>query len=265
MEIENEKDLKRKRNIIIAVAILCKGNWNAMCRIINKREFPSDEEVERLVSSLNCGVITYFDEEYPERLKQVRCAPFVLFYLGDISLIKNTNLCLSVVGTRKPTAYGAKVTDKLISGLSKDIVIVSGMALGIDAIAHYSAIRHGLKTVAVLGSGVDICYPLTNLSLYNRLKKNYLVISEHPPGFTPAYWDFPVRNRIVAGLSKAVLVTEAKRKSGTTTTMAYALEAQIDILCVPSQELGDSACNLCIKDGGYLVENSDDINMFFKR
>ncbi len=251
------------RKLLIALSVMCEGNWDKMFYHIQKREFPEPEYIEQVVNNLKCEVITYLDSEYPERLKEVRNAPLVLFYYGDISLIKNPDRSLAVVGTRHPSEYGKKITEELVTKLKEDVVVISGMALGIDAIAHNAAINSGHKTVAVLGSGIDIPYPSTNKEIYEELIESNLVISEYPPGVSPVPEQFPIRNRIVAGLAKCLLVTEAKRRSGTTTTMAFASEANRDVLCVPSNDLNNSACNLCIKDGGFLVENSDDVNIFY--
>lgn len=251
------------RSQIIAIAIECCGDWNKIMRRIEKREIPDEEEVEKVMNNLKCEVVTILDEEYPQALKQIRKPPFVLFYYGDLSLVQDYRKCISVVGTRHPTEYGRNATKEIVVGLNEELVVVSGMAIGIDATAHYSAIASKHKTVAVLGSGVNVCYPSFNKKLYEKIIENHLVISEYPPDVLPVQEQFPIRNRIVAGLSKCLLVTEAKRRSGTTTTMAFALEAGRDVLCVPSNDLNDSACNLCIKDGGFLVENSDDVNALY--
>jgi len=254
---------KETRNLLIALSVICEGNWDKIYYHITNRIFPDDLDVEKVVSNLSCEVITYFDEEYPSKLKEVRNAPLVLYYIGDISLIKNTENILAVVGTRLPSEYGKESTIKIVSSLKEDVVVVSGMALGIDAVAHRAAIDSGHRTIAVLGSGINVCYPSSNYELYEEIKRNNLIISEYPPNVLPSPAQFPIRNRIVAGLAKCLLVTEAKRRSGTTTTMAFALEANRDVLCVPSSDLDNSACNLCIKDGGFLVENSEDVNLFY--
>ena len=258
-----ENNLSTKR-VLITMAVQSRGDWNEICRRIHHRLLPTDDEVEEVLNNLKCQVITYFDKEYPEELKKVEKAPFVLFYEGDISLISKPSNILAVVGTREPTDFGIEVTKNIIKDLNKDIVIISGLALGIDAIAHEEAIKNGLKTVAVLGSGVNVCYPLTNKSIYRKIKKDHLIISEYPFDTQPVPENFPLRNRIIAGLAKCVLVTEAKRRSGTTITIGYALDASREVLCVPSSNLNDSACNLCIKDGGFLVENADDVNAFYR-
>ena len=255
----------KPRNVLIALAVQCGGNWDEIYRHIDKRDFPTDEEIEEIVNNLPCQALTYVDEEYPPRLKEIRKPPFVLFYFGDISLIKNTNKCLSVIGTRDPSYFGMKTTYSIVRGLYKDIVVVSGMASGIDSMAHLAALKTGHKTVAVLGTGINVCYPSSSRAIYEEIKKNHLVLSEYPFNHHPNREDFPLRNRIVAGLSKCVLVTEAHRRSGTTITMGFALDSARDILCVPSQDLDNSACNLCIKDGGFLVENSDDVNYFYRK
>lgn len=258
-----EENYITTKRVLITMAVQSHGDWNEMCRRIHHRLLPTDDEVEEAVDNLKCEVITYFDKEYPEELKRVEKAPFVLFYEGDISLISNPSKILAVVGTREPTDFGIETTKNIIKDLNKDIVIISGLALGIDAVAHEEAMRTGHKTIAVLGSGVNVCYPLTNKYIYKKIKKDHLIISEYPFDTQPVPENFPLRNRIIAGLAKCVLVTEAKRRSGTTTTIGFALNASKEVLCVPSSDLNNSACNLCIKDGGFLVENADDVNRFY--
>ena len=137
------------------------------------------------------------------------------------------------------------------------------MARGIDTIAHESAIHSHHRTCAVLGSGFNHCYPAINELLFEYLKKYELVVSEYPPEVPPSPEKFPLRNRIIAGLSQKLLVTYAKRISGTSITIGFAVSMGRDVLCVPSNELTNSATNLAIKQGAYLVEDSDDINQFF--
>ena len=252
------------RDQIIALAIKYQGDWVSIFRGLSNKEFLPDDEARRMIDELNCQAITIIDDIYPEDLKNVRRPPFVLFYYGDISLITNIKVNLSVVGSRDFSAYGEKVTKDIVRSLPREINIVSGLARGIDMIAHRSALDSLHKTIAVLGSGIDVCYPLSNKDLYEEIKQKGLVISEYPPGVLPKDYFFPMRNRIVAGLSRAILITEAKRRSGTMITVLEALEVGHNVLCVPSGDLLNSGCNLCIKEGAFLVESADDVNRFYR-
>ena len=252
------------REILISLAIKFAGDWDLIYRSLKEKKYYEDEsEVLRNNQNLKCKAVTIMDPEYPLQLQKVARPPFVLFYEGDISIIQKTKNCIGVIGAREPTDYGIENTIHLVGRLPNRVVVVSGLARGIDAIAHKSAIKSFHKTVAVLGSGIDVCYPFSNLELFEEIREKHLLISEYPPGVSPDPTRFPARNRIVAGLSKAILVTEASRISGTMITVGVAVNLGIDVLCVPSSNLGNSGTNYCIKQGAFLVETSDDVNDFF--
>lgn len=256
------------RKILIGLAAMHRGDWNKIYQSVSsKKDLPTEGYVDNFLSKCNCGIITILDENYPSYLKNITMPPFVLFYYGDISLIYSPENNLAVIGTREPTEHGINATKNIIGGLNKNIVIVSGMAGGIDGLAHQTAMNWGLATIAVLGSGINLYWPPENKDLYYEIKrgKKNLIISEYPPNTPPYGEQFPMRNRLISGLSKCVLVTEAKRKSGTSVTMAFALAQGRDVLCVPSSDLNNSACNLCIRDGAFLVENSEDVNAFYRK
>ena len=203
------------REILLCLSLKYEGRWEDIYNGIQKKESFSEQEKEELTKNLSSKYITFLDEEYPKTLKESYRPPCVLFYYGDISLISDANNKLSVVGSRKNSSYGGKVTKKLVSELCKDFVIISGLAIGIDSIAHRSAISYGGRTVAVLGNGIDFCYIKENIPLYEECKKTQLVISEYPNHVPPKPENFPVRNRIIAGLCRNLLITEGKISSGT--------------------------------------------------
>ena len=249
----------KARDTLVALAIKYKGDWDRMMRSINEKESIETEYI-RQVEKLKCKVTTIFDADYPQQLKSVHKAPFVLFYYGDISLIQDYGKNVSIVGSRDYSEYGEKMTIDIASGLAKKgYNIVSGLALGVDSIAHTSAIRAGGTTTAVLGNGIDFCYLKTNEDLYEYLKENQLVISEYP-GLVPADpSNFPIRNRIIAGLSKTLVVTEAGYHSGSMVTALLALQGDADVMCVPYEAGSESECNRLIKGGAYLVEGVNDV------
>ena len=245
--------------LLVAHAIYLNGNWTEIYRVLQTKKFLPEEEIIRLLSRMRCKAITIMDPEYPEYLRQMSKPPFVLFYYGDISLINDPYNCLAVVGTRHPSECGIDITKQIVKETCKNYITVSGMATGIDRVAHETAIKHGGKTIAVLGTGIDICYPSENSDIYEIIKKNHLVISEHPEGAYSDRLSFPLRNRIIAMISQAVLVTESKIQSGTSITVNFALRYGKNVMAVPSSDYNNSGCNLYLKQGAFLVENADDV------
>ena len=252
------------RDILIYLAIKFRGDWDKIRDTITGKNFVDAKEVEELNSTDKSNKLTILDPEYPEWLRAIYKPPFVLFYYGDISLIKNIDKNIAVVGSRQYSEYGKETTFILVKDICARYVIVSGLARGIDSIAHETAIKNGGKTIAVLGSGIDVCYPSDNKVLYKKIKKDHLLVSEYPSDTPPEPQLFPLRNRIIAGLSKAVLVTEASERSGTLITVHYALAANKDVMCVPHPAGTHSSCNRLISQGAYLVESGEDIDNIMK-
>ena len=249
----------KARDTLVAVALKYRGDWDRMMKSINEQEKIEREYINQ-VAKLKCQVTTIFDGDYPQQLKNVHKPPLVLFYYGNLSLIEDYGNNVSIVGSRDYSEYGEKMTIDIASGLArKGYNIVSGLALGIDSIAHLSAIRSGGTTTAVLGNGIDFCYLKTNEDLYKEIKDKYLVISEYPMNTPADPYNFPIRNRIIAGLSKTLVVTEAKYNSGSMVTALLALQGDSDVMCVPYEAGTESECNRLIKGGAYLVEGANDV------
>ena len=210
-----------------------------------------------------CGarVLTYDDELYPEALKHIDSPPYVLYIKGrNIDL--NKEFCIGVVGTRYSTSYGGNITAAFCSEMAKrGIMVVSGMARGIDSVAAYATLKAGGETVAVLGCGIDIVYPLENKTLYQNIEKRGMLISEYPPGVRGATWTFPRRNRIIAGLSRGVIVIEGSEKSGSMITARFAEEFNRDVFAVPRNidegTLGGT--NALIKEGAIPMTKISDL------
>lgn len=249
--------------ILIYLAIIYKGDWDMIYEVLDKRRPIDYKEGERIITSFSHKAITIMDSEYPEELKKIFKPPFVLFYEGDISLLNNISKNIAIVGSRKAETIYLDALREIVHDLKPGINVVSGLASGVDAMAHQAAIESGRKTIAVLGCGIDLCFPTENHKIYHEIKKNHLLLSEFPHGTPPYAMNFPKRNRIVAGLSKTIFVPMATKKSGSMITVSCGLEQGKDILCLPSVDFNNSACNLCIKSGAYLVENADDINEFY--
>ncbi|MGQ9856424.1 MAG: DNA-processing protein DprA [Fervidobacterium sp.] len=215
--------------------------------------------VEYLSKNRDTSLITYWDEQYPEDLKHITHPPVCLFVRGNPEFLANE--MFAIVGTRKMTSYGKVVTEMFATELAKHFVIVSGMAYGVDTVAHYSALKVKRPTIAVLGSGIDYVYPKSNKSLYEEIIKNGCVVSEYLPWEEPKKYTFVERNRIVSGLSKGVLVTEASIDSGALITAKFGLEQGKDIFAVPGDILRQSSAgpNYLIKNGAFLVTEPQDI------
>lgn len=213
-------------------------------------------------------IVTIKNNLYPKKLLQIADPPIALYCKGDLSLLNSQ--CLSVVGTRRATKYGKEITKKLVRDVAyTGIAIVSGLAEGVDKIAHESALEVGGKTIAVLPSGFDHIYPKVNIDLANKIINNGLIITEYKPKEECNAFHFPVRNRIVAGLSDATLITEAPLKSGALITANYAIEFGRELFSVPGRvgDIYSEGCNKLIKDcqSSMVLESSNILEFFGKK
>ncbi|WP_153462550.1 DNA-processing protein DprA [Sediminibacillus terrae] len=205
--------------------------------------------------------VTILDNAFPAMLRNIPDRPLVLYLCGDIDLLSHTP-SLSVVGTRKPTNEAYSKMNSILTPLIKDNwLIVSGMAIGIDAMAHRLALSSKGKTIAVLGGGFQHVYPKSNTSLFRTLSKTQLVISEYPPGSPPRRHHFPERNRIISGLTFGTLVVEAKERSGSLITVDQALDQGREVFAIPGSptQSETDGCNKMIQDGAKLVRKTYDI------
>lgn len=247
------------RKTLVAISIMCHGKWDEIYQTLLEKEFPDDAKIDEICSDITCKVTTILDSDYPGYLKECFRPPFVLFYYGDLSLINDFTKNIAVVGTRLPTSKGLENTNNIVSALAKRMNVVSGLAKGIDRQAHESAINAGGKTIAVLGCGIDLCYPSCNEDIYKEIKQNHLLISEYYNVEPPSQDHFPHRNRLISILSGSTLVPEASTRSGTSITVAFSTSFNRTIFAIPSSNLEDSLCNNLIRDGAVLVRNADDI------
>ena len=213
-----------------------------------------------LEHSPNHHLIHLIDAAFPPQLKQINDPPLSLYAVGDISLL-NT-LQLAIVGTRQASLYGSECIKALIPNLLQaKLTINSGMALGIDTLAHQETLTHNGKTIAILGTGVNICYPAQNRTLYTQIQTQGLVISEFLLGEAPKRFHFPKRNRLISGLSLGVVVIEAANKSGSLITAMHALEQNRDVFAIPGNifHTQSHGCHKLIQMGAKLVNSVDDI------
>lgn len=208
-------------------------------------------------------IVTILDDDYPKSLRYIEDPPSVLYIKGDLKLINP----IAFVGARKHTSYGENVVNRLIDGLKGyDLTIVSGMAYGIDSLSHKRALENNLNTVAVLGSGVDVVYPKRNRNLYAEIiSSGGAIVSEFPMELHANTYTFPMRNRIISGLSDAVVVVEAKDKSGSLITARLAAEQGKEILSVPGNinSTYSVGTNKLIRDGATpLIEVQDILDLY---
>ena len=233
---------------------------NLADRFLSERSFIDVEANYLTLQKESIDIVSICEEEYPRALKEISSPPAVLYIKGRLP-----NSCLThvaVVGTRRATLYGRKIAERLCSQLAeRGIVVVSGMARGIDTCAHKGAVHSGGYTVAVLGCGLDIVYPKENQELMEQIIERGAVISEFPLGTPPERTNFPARNRIISGLSRGVLVVEAPEKSGALITADFALEQGREVFAVPGpiNSANSRGCHSLLKQGAKLTENVQDI------
>ncbi len=226
-----------------------------------------DKDLERAEAVLNfcrsksVGILLYSDEKFPENLRKIKNPPVLLYYRGNLPDFK-TELCISVVGTRSVSDYGRKNAFYVSRDLAKaGATVVSGMAIGIDGVALAGALSEGKTTVAVIGSGIDVCYPSQHKRLAREIVKRGCVMTEYAPGTRPLGANFPVRNRIISGLSEAVVVIEGHEKSGSVITARRAFSQGRAVYALPGNvgQRNSEATNLLIKNGAKAFSSADDI------
>lgn len=220
-----------------------------------------DKEID-VLDRENIKAITLIDEDYPYMLKQMHDPPFVIYYKGKFDKTK-LDKCIGMVGTRKPSYSGKKTSYKLSFELAQNnITVISGMAAGIDTESHKGALKfENGYTIAVLASGVDHIYPMSNKNLYYEIIDRGMVLSEYPPLTLPETWRFPARNRIISGLSKGVVIVEAAEKSGALITSDFALEQGKEVFAVPG-DINNSMSkgpNNLLKQGATVITEVNDI------
>lgn len=212
------------------------------------------------IKKYDVEILSFEDPGYPKLLCEISDPPLLLYKRGTFDL--NAQPCLSIVGSRNASLYGRDTTGKFSRSIgTHGITVVSGLARGIDACAHMGVLQGGGKTVAVLGCGVDIIYPRSNYKIFENILVHGAIISEYPMGMRPAPYMFPLRNRIIAGMSQGVLVVEASKRSGSLITSRLALEEGRDVYSVPGKidHCGAQGSNKLLRDGAKMVTCVDDI------
>jgi DNA processing protein len=246
-----------KQSDLSGLGILSSG---ALTRIA-KSDFKStiDAYYESL-ATLGFDVITIYDTDYPQELLDIPDSPMVLYKKGEI--LPSDHISMGIVGSRKATNYGKWAAERFARELvNLGVTIVSGMAAGIDSIAHRTALENSGRTIGILGNGLDNTYPKSNSRLYKDAVDNGALISEFPPGTPPYNFHFPMRNRIISGLSLGVIVVEAQERSGSLITAHHALVQGKDVFAVPGNinSIYSKGTNMLIRDGAKPLLDMDDI------
>ncbi|HYB52806.1 MAG TPA: DNA-processing protein DprA [Thermoanaerobaculia bacterium] len=224
---------------------------------------PGDARAERWALEIERSgvrILTAFDEEYPRLLREIADPPLVLFAVGGLERLRLP--AVAVVGSRQATRYGRDVAARLSAGLAAvGVAVVSGLARGVDAAAHEAALEGPGGTVAVLGCGLDVDYPLENARLKEEIARRGVLLSEFPPGTEPRAQNFPIRNRIIAGLCSGVVVVEASRRSGSLITARLAADFGRDVFAVPGSVFSETSVGAheLLRDGAILCRGVEDI------
>ncbi len=227
---------------------------------IFKQSWQALEEEWLVQQAAEQTFLTWLSPAYPKELQNLFQRPLILFYIGNIALLDYPKLAF--VGARDATSYARQVVCKVIPKIvEQNFVIVSGLAKGVDSYSHEIAIRAGGATIGVIGCGLDICYPREACDLFIEMRKNHLILSEYPKGTAVQRYHFPMRNRIIAGLSKGTCVIEAKEKSGSLITAQLALEYGKEVFAVPGEIISgqSNGCHQLIQDGAKCVCSIQDI------
>lgn len=243
----NELTAVGKISIKSATAICAFKDWDKILRQLDD------------LNKMGASIITCFDESYPHNLFNIYDRPAFLYVLGSL---QNDDIPVAIVGSRNASAYGRYTTDKISRELAlRGITIVSGMARGIDSCAHRGALTAKGRTIAVMGSGLDVIYPPENKKLFSSIAEQGAVVTEFPPGTQPLAHNFPARNRIISGISYGVVIVEAGEKSGSLITARLAMEQGRDVFAIPGSidSPASRGANSLIKQGAKLTENIDDI------
>jgi len=229
-------------------------------RIVQARENVDLDKVWKKIEAQDIHILTWEDESYPQRLKEIDQPPPVLYIRGEY--LQDDLFAVAIVGTRRVTAYGRQITEEISAFLAANgITVISGLARGVDAIAHQTALQAGGRTIAVLGSGVDKIYPPEHRRLAEQMMERGAIMSDYAPGTPPDASNFPPRNRIISGLSLAVVVIEAGETSGTLITAEFAAEQGREIFAVPGSILAPQSkgTNKLIQRGALPLLSVDDL------
>ncbi len=259
--LERFKNAKAVYDAEYSEIVVCVGRTAVERVAFESKDLSMAEKIYSFCKKHNVGLLAYSDEKYPDSLRKIKSPPILLYYRGILPDF-NSKFFIACVGTRSLSDYGRKNAFKISYDLAScGAVIVSGMAIGIDGVSHAGALSAGSPTVAVIGSGIDVCYPKQHLYLAREIVKTGCVLTEFAPGTPPDRHNFPKRNRIISGLCAATLVVEGREKSGALITARYAKEDGRVVYALPGNvgESNSEVTNLLIKDGARLFTKAEDI------
>lgn len=234
------------------------GLRDHLASLVPEASSPMVQKACQTFDTMNGWLLTLWDQNYPQALRHIPDPPTLLYGCGHLQ----EGMALAIVGTRHPSGFGKRFTEQMAAQLAAaGVVIISGLARGIDTAAHRGALNGKGRTIAVLGCGIDRIYPSENSRLYRQVIERGAIISEYPPGSDPLPGHFPGRNRIISGLCKATLVVEASRNSGSLITAEFALEQGRDVMAVPGSVDRETSYgpNLLIKQGAHPITEANDV------
>lgn len=241
--------------------ISCIGLRSHDFKAVTDKELTEAQRIKSFCENKGVGILTYLDKEFPDSLRRIDTPPVLLYYRGILPDF-NRDCMFSMVGTRRLTDYGRKNAFRIGYDLAKaGAVIVSGMAIGIDGVSHAGSLSAGGVNVAFLGSGIDVCYPEQHKRLAREIVKNGCVMTEYAPGTRPKRYNFPRRNRLIAGISAATVVIEGRERSGAIITARYAKKFGKTVYALPGNvdNKNSEVTNLLIKNGAKLITSADDV------
>lgn len=233
---------------------------SALTLLANEPPFAAMEKELAKAKAMGVKIVSLDDNEYPALLRTIYAPPVILYLRGSFEVISRP--AVAIVGSRAATAYGVKIARKLAADLTmRGVMVVSGMALGIDTAAHYGTLDRGGPTIAVLGCGVDVIYPRQNMKLYGEIMKNGLIVSEYPLGTKPESFRFPSRNRIISGMAMGTVVVEAAKRSGSLITARMAMDEGREVFAIPGRidSFKSAGTHHLLQEGAKLVNSVEDI------
>ncbi len=248
------------KEILVYLSHLYEGDAEKMLDHIRAKKPVNPREVEAFAASVTTPYITLFDDIYPEDWKQLFLPPLVCYYEGDVSLLKDLKRSVTYVGSRDASRDGLALARQFGQELAKnDVMVISGLARGIDHEAMAGAMEEKGKVIGISGAGIDIDYPSISKDIYEYTRTHGLLLSEYPKGVSPAKNHFPLRNRLLAATGKVTIVGEAELRSGSLITASYAINLGKDVGCLPSLASKGSGTNALIKDGAFLIDEVSDV------
>ena len=254
-----------RKEILLFLSQLYEGDVEKVLSHIKAKKDIDCVKAEDCINKVKASYFTLLDEIYPEGWKQLFLPPILCYYEGDIALLKDLDRSVTYVGSRDASKEGLSAAYEFGKKLAKDgVIIVSGLARGIDSEVMRGAMEGKGKIIGISGAGIDIDYPTSSKEIYEYTRSHGLLLSEYPEGVSPSPNNFPLRNRLLAATGKVTIVGEAELRSGSLITANHAINLGKDVGCLPSLARKGSGTNALIKDGAYLIDEAEDILSLLK-